>query len=60
MGIDWEYTNDVVTNLKRWGDSGFLKKISDKDMLAIINDLSVEGDLKGIVFDLWKESKNKN
>jgi hypothetical protein len=57
MGIDWEYTNDVVTNLKRWGDSGFLKKISDKDMLAIINDLPTEGDLRGIVFDLWKKSK---
>jgi hypothetical protein len=59
MGIDWDYANDVVINLNRWNQTGYLKNVSDKDMLAIINDLPVEGDLKGMVFDLWKESKGK-
>ena len=57
MGIDWDYANDVVINLNRWKQTGYLKNVSDKDMLAIINDIPVEGDLKGMVFDLWKESK---
>lgn len=59
-GIDWDYTNKVVINFKKWSDSGFLKTADDKLILQVINDLPTEGDLKGIVFDLWKESKNKN
>ena len=58
-GIDWDYTNKVVINFKKWSDSGFLKTADDKLILQVINDLPTEGDLKGIVFDLWKESKNK-
>jgi hypothetical protein len=57
MNINWDYANDVVNSINRWNKSGKLKNVSDKDMLAIINDLPKEGDLKGIVFDLWKDSK---
>ena len=59
-GIDWDYTNKVVINFKKWSDSGFLKTADDKLILQVKNDLPTEGDLNGIVFDLWKESKNKN
>jgi hypothetical protein len=57
MGINWDYANDVVVSLNSWEKSGRLKNISDSDMLAIINDLPAQGDLRGMVFDLWKESK---
>jgi hypothetical protein len=57
MGINWDYANDVVVSLNSWEKSGRLKNISDSDMLAIINDLPTQGDLRGMVFDLWKESK---
>ena len=57
MGIDWDYANDVVVSLYRYQKKGILKNISDSDMLAIINDLPRQGDLRGMVFDLWKESK---
>ena len=60
MGIDWDSTNDAILALKRYSDTGFLKTADDKLILQIINDLPVEGDLRGMVFDLWKESKNKN
>ena len=57
MGINWDYANDVVVSLNSWSKSGKLKNISDKDMLAIINDLPAQGDLRGMVFDLWRDSK---
>ena len=57
MGIDWDYANDVVVTLYRYQKKGILKNISDSDMLALINDLPRQGDLRGMVFDLWKESK---
>ena len=56
MGIDWDYANDVVLSISSWEKSGKLKNISNSDMLAIINDLPTQGDLRGIIFDLWKES----
>jgi len=37
--------------------SGFLKTADEKLILQVINDLPTEGDLRGIVFDLWKKSK---
>jgi len=57
MGIDWDYANDVVLSLSSWDKSGKLKTISNTDILAIINDLPIQGDLRGMVFDFWKESK---
>lgn len=60
MGIDWDSTNHAILALKRYSDTGFLKTADDKLILQIINDLPVEGDLRGMVFDLWKESKGKN
>ena len=60
MGINWDYANDVIVNLNTWSKNGKIKNISDKDILAIINDLPPQGDLRGMVFDLWKESKIKN
>ena len=59
MGIDWDYANDVVLNFNKWSKSGYLKTADDKLILQVINDLPKEGDLRGIVFDLWKENKNK-
>ena len=59
MGIDWERANDAILALKRYSDTGFLKTADDKLILQIINDLPVEGDLRGMVFDLWKDSKGK-
>ena len=59
MGIDWDYANDAVLSFKKWSDSGFLKTADDKLILQVINDLPAEGDLRGMVFDLWKESKGK-
>ena len=58
-GIDWDYANDAISFFKTSSDNGFLKTADDKLILQVINDLPTEGDLKGIVFDLWKESKNK-
>ena len=60
MGIDWDYANDAILSFKKWSDTGFLKTADDKLILQVINDLPPEGDLRGMVFDLWKESKNKN
>ena len=59
MGINWEYANDAILSFKKWSDSGFLKTADDKLILQVINDLPSEGDLRGMVFDLWKESKGK-
>jgi hypothetical protein len=60
MGIDWDYTNKAVLSFKKWSDSGFLKTADDTLILQVINDLPTEHDLRGMVFDLWKESKKKN
>ena len=60
MGIDWDRANEAILALKRYSDTGFLKTADDNLILQVINDLPVEGDLRGMVFDLWKESKNKN
>ena len=57
MGINWDYANDAVIAISRWEENGFIKQVSDNQMLKIINDLPLEGDLRGMVFDLWKESK---
>ena len=59
MGIDWDRANEAILALKRYSDTGFLKTADDNLILQVINDLPVEGDLRGMVFDLWKESKNK-
>jgi hypothetical protein len=59
MGINWDYANDAILSFKKWSDSGFLKTADDKLILQVINDLPAEGDLRGMVFDLWKESKGK-
>jgi len=59
MGIDWDYANDAILSFKKWSDTGFLKSADDKLILQVINDLPVEGDLRGMVFDLWKDSKGK-
>jgi hypothetical protein len=60
MGIDWDYANDAILSFKKWEDSGFLKTVDDKKILQVIADLPAECDLRGMVFDLWKESKKKN
>jgi hypothetical protein len=60
IGIDWDYANDAVLSIRRWEENGFLRQVSDDSMLAIINDLPKEGDLRGLVFDLWKESQRKS
>ena len=57
MGIDWDRANDAILALKRYSDTGFLKTADDKLILQVINDLPTEGDLRGIVFDLWRKSK---
>jgi hypothetical protein len=57
MGINWDYANDAVIAISRWEENGFIKQVSDDQMLKIINDLPTQGDLRGMVFDLWKESK---
>jgi len=59
MGINWDYSNEVVSSFRRWEENGFLKKADDKNILAIIIDLPAQGDLRGMVFDLWKDSKIK-
>ena len=59
MGINWDYANDAVIAISRWEENGFIKQVSDDKMLKIINDLPLEGDLRGIVFDLWKEYQGK-
>jgi hypothetical protein len=59
MGINWDYINDVALSFSRWEKSGKLKNISSTHILAIINDLPTQGDLRGIVFDLWKEYQGK-
>jgi hypothetical protein len=59
MGINWDYANDAILSFKKWSDTGFLKSADDKLILQVINDLPVEGDLRGMVFDLWKDSKGK-
>jgi hypothetical protein len=59
MGIDWDYANDAILSFKKWSDTGFLKTADDKLILQVINDLPPQGDLRGMVFDLWKESKGK-
>jgi hypothetical protein len=59
MGINWGHINDVALSFSRWEKSGKLKNISSSDILAIINDLPTQGDLRGIVFDLWKEYQGK-
>ena len=53
-------TNDIIGELKKYSDADFLKTAPDNLILQVINDLPLEGDLRGIVFDLWKESKKKN
>jgi hypothetical protein len=45
MGIDWDYTNKVITNFEKWSKSGYLKTADDKLILQVINDLPKEGDI---------------
>jgi hypothetical protein len=56
-GVDWILINESLSFLKNAEKSGFIKQIPEDEMLQFINDLPTEGDLRGIVFDLWYESK---
>ena len=56
-GIDWEKTNDIIGALKRYSDTDFLKSANKDLILQVINDLPLEGDLRGIAFDLWQKSR---
>jgi hypothetical protein len=59
-GIDWDYVNDVAISFNNWSNSGKLNKISEDDILAIINDLPTDFDLRGVFFDIWKEGQTTN
>ena len=56
-GIDWGKTNKIILSLKKYSDTGFLKTANTDLILQVINDLPLEGDLRGIAFDLWQKSK---
>jgi uncharacterized FlaG/YvyC family protein len=58
MGIKWDEINDGLNFLNKSEKDGFIKQIPEDEMLHFINDLPTDGDLRGIVFDLWQESKS--
>jgi hypothetical protein len=57
MGMNWDTINDGLLFLNKSSKSGLIKQIPEDEMLQFINDLPTDGDLRGMVFDLWKESK---
>jgi hypothetical protein len=55
--FDWKFVDESIRFLNKSSKSGFIKQIPEDEMLQFINDLPTDGDLRGIVFDLWQESK---